>query len=51
MLRPLKKKHFDNDDDNADPAGYYRWDTNSRKMNSISAPESPCGCRPTETRC
>ena len=42
-LRPATKKRFENDEDEAVPKGYYRWDANSKKRILIAPPDSPCG--------
>ena len=42
-LRPQTKKKFENEDDNAEPKAYYRWDASGKKLVPIIAPETPCG--------
>lgn len=42
-LRPLKKKRFENEEDDAEPQGYMRWDMTTFKLTPIAPPESPCG--------
>jgi tetratricopeptide (TPR) repeat protein len=42
-LRPLNKKRFENDDDDAVPKAYYRWEPTTKKKVLITPPDSPCG--------
>ena len=51
-LKPLKKKRFENEEDDAEPIGYMRWDTTTLKLTPITPPETPCGWAANgRTRC